>query len=575
MYLNKKLKIGIIANSPEFPFWLENLIKKIENSISSELNLIMICENKSSKKYKLSSFFLTSHIFLDKIALPLDNRLKRNVYRGKPINHTETIQIRSVNTKKGEYSYDRDLSEKILKYNLDIILSFEPDDRLSFFKVLARYGIWVFTTGNAHGNIVPQCYWELIKQTKTVIKVLMFDKYCADESGAILFVSSFDSYSMSINRSINQVYKLSPFILFRLIENLHFKGKNFLDSVARRNKLLSMQLIKNEEEPPYPSNTEALVNLLKIASRIIQSKFPSARIEKWFILFKISKLTSPLVIEPLSFKLLKPPHGRIWADPFVVSHEDRIFIFVEESSFHILKGHISVLELDLSGNLIDSNVVLEKPYHLSYPFVFVWDNDFYMIPESSSNRTIELYKVKSFPYEWEFQMNLMENINASDTTLLFYDKKWWLFTALRDAEDTSSYSELFIYYSDNLLTDKWVSHPLNPISSDIENLRPAGRIFSFEGKLYRPSQDCVKRYGRAINVNEITRLDDDSYSENLIQKIEPDWDKKIKGVHTLNFDKNIILMDAYRHKRKTEGFITSKFRSFATFGKGLIKKEIQ
>jgi hypothetical protein len=575
MCLNQKINIGIIVNSSEFPFWIEKLMKKIEDSNSSELKLIIVRENKSAKKHQPNSFFLTSHIFLDKFALPFDNRLKRNVYRGKPINHAETIHISSTYTQRGEYYYNRELSDKILKYNLDIILSFEPDDCLDFFKVLARYGIWVFTTANANGNIVPQCYWELIKQTKTVIKVLMFDRYCADESGTMLFVSSFDSYSMSINRSINQIYQLSPFILFRLIENLHFNGKTFLDSAAKRSRLLSMQIIKNVEEHPYPSNTEALANLLKIASRIFQSKFPSPRIEKWFILFNISKLTSPLGIEPQNFKRLKPPHGRIWADPFVVSHDYKIFIFVEESSFEILKGHISVLELDPSGNLIESKVILEKPYHLSYPFVFEWDNDFYMIPESSSNRTIELYKAKSFPYEWEFQMNLMEDINASDTTLLFYHKKWWLFTAIREAEDTSSYSELYIYYSDSFMTDKWVPHPLNPISSDIENLRPAGRIFSLEGKIYRPSQDCVKRYGRAINVNEITRLDDNSYSENLIVKIEPDWDKEIKGVHTLNFDKNIILMDAYRYKRKTEGLITSKFRPLATLGKDPVNKEIQ
>lgn len=39
-----------------------------------------------------------------------------------------------------------------------------------------------------------------------------------------------------------------------------------------------------------------------------------------------------------------------------------------------------------------------------------------MIPESSANKTIELWKCTEFPLKWEKHSNLIENIEAVDST---------------------------------------------------------------------------------------------------------------------------------------------------------------
>ncbi len=37
------------------------------------------------------------------------------------------------------------------------------------------------------------------------------------------------------------------------------------------------------------------------------------------------------------------------------------------------KGHISVIRMDEQGVYSEPVKVLERPYHLSYPFVFEWE----------------------------------------------------------------------------------------------------------------------------------------------------------------------------------------------------------
>ena len=52
--------------------------------------------------------------------------------------------------------------------------------------------------------------------------------------------------------------------------------------------------------------------------------------------------------------------------------------------------------------------VLEEPWHLSYPFLIEWGGDIWMIPESSTNRDIAIYRAVDFPLKWERHAVLVE-----------------------------------------------------------------------------------------------------------------------------------------------------------------------
>jgi hypothetical protein len=117
------------------------------------------------------------------------------------------------------------------------------------------------------------------------------------------------------------------------------------------------------------------------------------------------------------FTPLVPPADRYWADPHVVHVNGRYYVFLEEFMYETRRGHIAVLELDEAGRVTPPVTVLERPYHLSYPHLFRWEDTHYLIPETRANRTIEVYRCLAFPQLWERHAVLMHNVEAVDTTL--------------------------------------------------------------------------------------------------------------------------------------------------------------
>jgi len=260
------------------------------------------------------------------------------------------------------------------------------------------------------------------------------------------------------------------------------------------------------------------------------------------------------------YKELIPPNDRFWADPFIIYENRQYYVFVEEVIAKNNKGHISCLTIDENENISIPQIVIEKPYHMSYPFVFSYNNEYYMIPETAANKTIELYKCVGFPDKWDKVMNLVENIQAFDATLLYKDCKWWLFANVRENEETSSFDELFLFYSADLFSGNWTPHVKNPIVSDVRSARPAGKLFTYNGNLYRPSQNSSKIYGYGIKVNRIVTLTENEYKEECISDIEPLWSEKIIAVHTLNFVNEMTIVDGLKKRARYPAAIIRRFR---------------
>jgi hypothetical protein len=252
-----------------------------------------------------------------------------------------------------------------------------------------------------------------------------------------------------------------------------------------------------------------------------------------------------------NFHRLVPPDDRFWADPFVVEHEGRRALFIEELEYADNTGYLSVIPFDDDDKPVLPPVpILKKPYHLSYPHIFSDDGVLYMIPETCQNGTIELYRSVRFPDKWEFVMNLMEDIYAVDTTVWKHDGKYWLFANVVENKGGSSCDELFLFYSDTLLGNCWQPHPCNPIVSDVRRARPAGRIFEQDGRWFRPSQDCSGSYGRAVQIQRIEHIDEFTYVETPTGRIDANWDKDIVCVHTLNRAGGLTCIDGMMIRRK-------------------------
>jgi hypothetical protein len=242
------------------------------------------------------------------------------------------------------------------------------------------------------------------------------------------------------------------------------------------------------------------------------------------------------------FTRMTPPPDRIWADPFIWTREGYYYVFFEEQPMSTRRGRICCLTLDNNLEVIANKVVLERPYHLSYPFIFEHEGVLYMLPETGENRTIEIYRCVRFPAHWEKVKDLVTGVHAVDSTLLEANGKWWLFTNIA-MNGGANWDTLHLFYADHPLSENWTPHPHNPIVQDVRSARPAGKIFSDSKGLIRPSQDCSERNGCSINFNRIDQLSENEYIETQLWKFQP-TQNDVLATHTWNKVENLCVIDA-------------------------------
>lgn len=198
------------------------------------------------------------------------------------------------------------------------------------------------------------------------------------------------------------------------------------------------------------------------------------------------------------------------ADPFLVRDRRSWCLFFEVMNWRANKGQIAVATSEDGYEWRYRQIVLDEPFHLSFPYVFTWRDEFFMIPESHQAGAVRLYRAVRFPWEWRFAGTLIEAAYAVDATVFQHEGLWWMMVAggQPDEHDT-----LRLYCSDNL-EGRWQEHPSSPVvRDDPRRARPGGRVIQYEGGLLRFGQDCLPDYGTALRAFAVTQLSRETYSE--------------------------------------------------------------
>ncbi|MFK7892413.1 MAG: hypothetical protein AB8B63_16465 [Granulosicoccus sp.] len=250
-----------------------------------------------------------------------------------------------------------------------------------------------------------------------------------------------------------------------------------------------------------------------------------------------------------TFKSMARSKDAIQADPHIIEHNGETYVFFERLHQHKTPAHIAVATIDNERGLIDVRCALKESTHLSYPFVFKHADEIYMVPESGSLQSIRLYKAISFPCQWQHMYNLVDGINAADSTLFRYMNRWWLFTNCQSHRCVDERDELHIYYADTL-PGPWQPHAMNPVLTGVDRSRMAGPIISMQGNHYRLSQYGAKRYGHGINISRIDTLSPTEYRESAVHRIVPDSASTWLGCHSLGLYPQHIVIDRVRRRRK-------------------------
>jgi len=264
---------------------------------------------------------------------------------------------------------------------------------------------------------------------------------------------------------------------------------------------------------------------------------------------------------PATLGIIEPPPDRFWADPFVQGKGGRICLFFEEFFFATGRGRICALEVDGSGRPISSaRPVVRADHHLSYPFLFEFDGNLYMTPESSGARRLDLYRCRNFPFDWVYERSLIRDRAIVDATLFKHDCRWWMLCSMR-AGKLRPNSSLCAFYGDTPLTDRWQPHPLNPLVQSFTSARPAGALFrDTRERLLRPSQNCVPRYGFGLNLSEVLELTTETYRERLVWRTTGPRAGGWRALHHMHWHDGLMVMDAQRLIPKSKGVPVTKFQ---------------
>jgi hypothetical protein len=562
---NPKLRVGFLLDTWEVPAWAAEMLRQIQTSHYAEICLVVTCDSLETQPQPRRSVWTRVKTNRDRLLELVVRRAADSVYRlfidrVQTLPSAETresvqdllrdvphIEVKPLRKQWSDYIEPPDLAS-IQSYRLDVLV------RLGFrilrggILAAAKHGVWSFHHGDNRVNRGgPPAFWESLEgwpETGSLLQVLSEDL----DNGLVLYRSYSCTHTMSLQDNRSGLYWKSLAFLPRRLRELHALGpEKFYAHVERITapiELYSHRLYK------APTATEyARLVWLKLKAKLKMRWQNSRSFLQWQLMYDWRAGESTSLWR---FRRLSPPRDRFWADPHAVRDGDRHYVFIEEYMFDIERGHIAVLEFDECGILCNPTPrqVLARPYHLSYPFLFQHAGHWYMVPESAENSSIELYRARRFPDEWERVGPLIENIKAYDATLLQHAGRWWLFANVVEHPGASSFDELCLFYADSPVSSHWTPHPLNPVVSDCKSSRPAGRILERNGRLLRPCQDGSHHYGYGFGFAEIDVLTTQDYREHIVSKVTPNWAPDVVSTHSYTQAGNLHVIDAQVRVRR-------------------------
>lgn len=234
----------------------------------------------------------------------------------------------------------------------------------------------------------------------------------------------------------------------------------------------------------------------------------------WKVIYKADKKSE--------WKELIGNKGFWYADPILFKNGDSIYLFTEAFCNISQKGCLALSKFN-NGEFSSPKIIMKRSIHLSYPCVFEYNNNVYMIPETGQKGTLELWKGSRDLEEWSKCTDLLTHVRYADTTVYVKDEKVYLFSY----EEGKHYkTHIFLLNMLDFSIEK-----IEEIDHDKNIYRPAGKFFTCEEKLYRPVQYNVNNYGEKILINKIISLQ--PFREEYCREIKAeDFREELIGLNT-------------------------------------------
>lgn len=224
---------------------------------------------------------------------------------------------------------------------------------------------------------------------------------------------------------------------------------------------------------------------------------------------------------------LRPWYGL--ADPACyIRRDDLRIIFAERLNWLTGRGEIWTAQLPVHSMMIsDLKPWVKADVHLSYPFPIIDPDSKNIAFTMETGNAGSLYLWRQTKTGGWSRITLLDR-PAIDPTIWRGNDRWWLFCTFADDEPDR---KLHLFHAERL-DGPWISHPDNPVKSDLASARSAGPLFMAGDRLIRPSQDSTQSYGGAVILNAVTELTPTSFHEYPIRRLMPHSDYP-DGLHTI------------------------------------------
>ncbi len=249
---------------------------------------------------------------------------------------------------------------------------------------------------------------------------------------------------------------------------------------------------------------------------------------------------------PIKVNWLKHYYKDRWfADPFILDVTNKeIIVLVEEWYDPIKRGRISKLTIDKATfELKKIKIMIDSGSHLSFPAINRKSDGIYIHPENSAKNCLEEYKYDNINDSFTKTAILSDCPLTDSVCCNFFEDDLMFSTKLPDANG----KELGIYKWDKS-NKKYIIQEYYTFKDNIS--RMAGNLFEYNGKIYRPAQVCIKSYGDAVSIQEVS-YQGNKWNFKEIRRIYSPSRKLDLGFHTFNVYNNYIVVDAigYRHSK--------------------------
>ena len=238
-------------------------------------------------------------------------------------------------------------------------------------------------------------------------------------------------------------------------------------------------------------------------------------------------------LKKTDYVVVKNPYKSKWfADPFILEDTTtELVLLVEEFDKNIKRGRIARLTIDKKQKLIvECNIVLDLPTHLSFPAIYEIDGILYVNPENSQSGSNYIYR---YDKEKNLFVERRQTINRPlADAIIFFHKNRYIMYATENPSPNGNI--LYIFESHNIMG------PYHEVGKEVlsSNIaRMAGHIICVKNGILRPAQDCNGAYGKAVLFVD---------NGKVVGCIRPQT-IKYAGVHTFNKKGNVFVIDLKRY----------------------------